>query len=216
MYSLGGLLKEIRISKGLSQSDVAQKMGMKTNGYVSQIENGLYAEPDESTLRRYAFALDISWSQMELVLRKARLMDMGIKEENIFLEMMRIPILGTVPCGTPQEAIEEANEFIPLPYDAFLAKKKDLFALRANGLSMKDAGILPGDIMIIDPYAQINNGDIVVAKINENATLKYYYERGGYVELRPANEDFKPIKTNDPSFRIVGKVIRKITIEKYE
>ncbi len=216
MYALGGLLKEIRLSKGLAQTDVAVKMGMKTNGYVSQIENGLYAEPDESTLKRYAYALDISWTQMVQIRRKARLMDMGIKEENIFLEMMRIPILGTVPCGTPQEAIEEADEYIPLPFDIVLAKRKDLFGLRANGLSMKDAGILPGDIMIIDPYAQINNGDIVVAKIDEKVTLKYYYERGGYVELRPANDDFKPIKTNDPSFRIVGKVIRKIAIENYE
>ncbi|WKZ27944.1 MAG: S24 family peptidase [Candidatus Dojkabacteria bacterium] len=216
MYTIGSLLKEIRISKGLSQVDVAKALKMKTNGYVSQIENGLYAEPDESTLRNYAKALGITWGSMLQIRRKARLMDMGIKEENIFLEMIRIPILGSVPCGTPQEAIEDAGEFLPLPDDGTLSKKKDLFGLRANGLSMKDAGILPGDIMIIDPYASINNGDIVVAKINDNATLKYYYERGGYVELRPANDDFKPIKTNDPSFVIVGKVIRKIAIEKYE
>lgn len=216
MSIIGDLLKEIRISKGLSQIDVAEKMGMKTNGYVSDVEKGRYEEPDERTLKKYAQALELSWTQMELLIRKSRLMSMGIKEENIFLEMVRIPILGSVPCGTPQEAIEDASEYIPLPYDIFLSKRKDLFGLKANGLSMKDAGILPGDIMIIDPYAQINNGDIVVAKIDEKATLKYYYERGGFVELRPANDDFKPIKTNDPSFKIVGKVVRKITIEKYE
>lgn len=216
MYALGELLKEIRITKGLSQMQVASRLGMKTNGYVSQIESGMYEEPDERTLKRYAKALDLKWSQMEGIIRKSRLMNMGIKEENIFLEMVRIPILGEVPCGEPQEAIEEANEFIPLPDDGIISKRKNLFGLRANGLSMKDAGILPGDVIIIDPNVQVTNGDIVVAKIDNEATLKYYYERGGYVELRPANPDFKPIKTNDPSFVVVGKVIRKVTIEKYE
>lgn len=143
-------------------------------------------------------------------------MEMGIHEENIFFDMMRIPILGDVPCGEPQEAIEDAVDYMPLPHDEKLASRKDLFGLRANGLSMRDAGILPGDIMIIDPHIEVSNGDIVVAKIGDNATLKYYYERGGYVELRPANEDFKPIKVNDPSFRIVGKVIKKIAVEDYE
>jgi SOS regulatory protein LexA len=216
MSSIGELLKQLRQEKGYTQTQVAEKMGFTTNGYVADMENGRYIEPEEKTLLRYAKALGISWKRMETIRKKARLMEMGIKEENIFTDMIRIPILGQVPCGEPQEAIEETDEYLPLPYDESLAKKKDLFGLKANGLSMKDAGIRPGDIMIIDPTAVINNGDIVVAKINEEATLKFYYERGGYVELRPANPDFKPIKTNDPSFRIVGKVIKKITIENYE
>ena len=55
-----------------------------------------------------------------------------------------------------------------------------------------------GDIIIVDPYAQVNNGDIIVATIDEKL-LKFFYERGGFVELRPANPDFKPIEVNDPS-----------------
>lgn len=216
MSAIGDLLKNIRQEKGLTQTQVAKKMGFNTNGYVADMENGRYIEPEEKTLMRYAKGLGISWQRMESLRKKARLMEMGIHEENIFLDMIRIPILGQVPCGEPQEAIEEAGEYLPLPYDEVLAKKRNLFGLRANGLSMKDAGIFPGDIIILDPGSSINNGDIVVAKINEEATLKFYYERGGYVELRPANPDFKPIKTNDPTFTIVGKVIKKITIENYE
>jgi repressor LexA len=167
-------------------------------------------------MQRYAKALGINYEELEILQKKATLMSVGVREESIFTEMIRIPILGSVPCGEPQEAIEEADEYFPVPFDASLATKRHIFGLRANGLSMKDAGILPGDIIIIDPYAQVNNGDIVVAKINEEATLKFYFERGGYIELKPANADFKPIKTNDPSFRIVGKVIKKITVQNYE
>lgn len=216
MNSLGELLKQIRKEKGLTQTQVAERMGFTTNGYIADMENGRYSDPAEDTLQRYAKALDISWERMESIRKKAKLMEMGIHEENIFLDMLRIPILGEVPCGEPQEAIEDAIGFIPLPSDDNLSKRKDLFGLKANGLSMKDAGILPGDIMIIDPHIGVSNGDIVVAKIGDNATLKYYYERGGYVELRPANDDFKPIKVNDPSFIIVGKVIKKIAVEDYE
>lgn len=213
---LGELLKQIRKDKGLTQSQVAKKMGFTTNGYIADVENGRYSDPADETLKRYAKALGISWDKMISIRKKAKLMEMGIHEENIFLDMIRIPILGDVPCGEPQEAIEDASDYIPLPHDTKLASRKNLFGLRANGLSMKDAGILPGDIMIIDPHIEVKNGDIVVAKIGDDATLKYYYERGGYVELRPANEDFKPIKVNDPSFRIVGKVIKKIAVEDYE
>lgn len=216
MNSLAKLLKQERKFKGLSQLEVSKRMGFTSNGYIADMENGRYLEPEESTLQRYAKALEISWERMEFIQRKAKLMDMGIAEENIFTDMVRIPILGEVPCGNPQEAIQETEDFIPLPIDDNLLKRRDIFGLRANGLSMKDAGILPGDIIIVDPYAQVNNGDIVVATIDGEATLKFFYERGGFVELRPANPEFKPIEVNDPTFRIVGKVIKKITIEDYE
>jgi SOS regulatory protein LexA len=216
MNSLAKLLKQERKLKGLSQLEVSKRMGFTSNGYIADMEKGRYLEPEESTLQRYAKALDITWERMQFIQRKAKLMDMGIKEENIFTDMVRIPILGEVPCGNPQESIQETEDFLPLPIDDNLLKRRDIFGLRANGLSMKDAGILPGDIIIVDPYAQVNNGDIVVATIDGEATLKFFYERGGYVELRPANPDFRPIEVNDPSFKVVGKVIKKITIEDYE
>jgi SOS regulatory protein LexA len=211
--ALGKLLRDVRTEKGMSQAKVAKGMGIDNNGYVAGVEMGQYKDPDKKTLERYAKALGITNDKMDAIKRKAKLMAIGLHEENIFTEMMRIPILGDVPCGDPEEAIEEADEYFPLPYDEELAKMKGIFGLRANGLSMKDAGIYPGDIIIIQPYVEVTNGNIVVAKIDEEATLKYYHERGGYVELRPANKDFKPIKTNDPSFRVVGKLVRKVAVE---
>lgn len=212
--AIGKYLKEIRIQKGFSQYEIGKRMGDKSNGYVFGTERGKYM-PDDERLRKYANALEISWEEMLKIKRKSELVEMGLQEENIFTDMLRIPVLGTVPCGNPQEAIEESGDFVPIPFDPILATKQGLFALKANGLSMIEADIRHGDIIIIDPYCNVSNGDIVVAMIHNEATLKYYYERGGYVELRPANPDFKPIKTSDPSFRIVGKLILKATYQAY-
>ncbi len=212
--SIGRLLKEIRTQKGLSQYQVGKRMGDKSNGYVFGTESGKYM-PDDDRLRKYAKALEITWEEMLKLKRKSELIEMGIQEENIFTDMLRIPLLGTVPCGNPQEAIEETGEFVPIPFDPILSNRQNLFALKANGLSMIEADIRHGDIIIIDPNSEVKNGDIVVAMIDNEATLKYYYERGGYVELKPANPNFKPIKTNDPSFKIVGKLILKATYQSY-
>lgn len=211
----GKLLKEERTKKGISQAEVARRMGLKNNGYVAELEKGRYDNPSSTVLRRYARATELDLDSIEKLKRKATLISLGIEEENIFMDMLRIPLLGEVPCGEPKEAIEVAGEFIAVPYDTKLANKKDIFALTANGLSMKDADILPGDKIVIDPYSYPVNGDIVVAMIGDNATLKYYYEKDGYVELRPANPDFKPIKVDDPSFRVIGKVIMKLKVKMY-
>ena len=213
--TFGQLLKEERTKKGVAQAEVARRMGLKNNGYVAELERGKYENPSVSVLRRYAQAIGIDLDIIEKIKRKATLISLGIDESNIFMDMIRIPLLGDVPCGEPQEAIQLADEYIAVPYDSKLANKKDLFALTANGLSMKDADILPGDKMIIDPYSYPNNGDIVVAMINDEVTLKYYYEKDGYIELRPANQDFEPIKVNDPSFRVIGKLIMKLKVKMY-
>lgn len=213
--TFGQLLKEERTKKGVAQAEVARRMGLKNNGYVAELERGKYENPSVSVLRRYAQAIGIDLDIIEKIKRKATLISLGIDESNIFMDMIRIPLLGDVPCGEPQEAIQLADEYIAVPYDSKLANKKDLFALTANGLSMKDADILPGDKMIIDPYSYPNNGDIVVAMINDEVTLKYYYEKDGYIELRPTNEDFEPIKVNDPSFRVIGKLIMKLKVKMY-
>lgn len=211
----GRLLKEERKRRGVAQAEVARRIGLKNNGYIAQLEKGMYGNPSDSVMRKYARAIGITLEDIEKIKRKATLINLGIDENNIFMDMIRIPLLGEVPCGEPKEAIEVADEFIAVPYDRKLANKQNLFALTAHGLSMKDADILPGDKIVIDPYSYINNGDIVVAMIGDDATLKYYYEKDGYVELRPANEDFKPIKVDDPTFKVIGKVIMKVKVEMY-
>lgn len=211
----GKFIKEERTRRGVAQAEVARRMGLKNNGYVAELERGRYDNPSPSVLRRYARAIGITFEDIEKIKRKATLVSLGIDEDNIFMDIIRIPLLGEVPCGEPKEAIEISDEYIAVPYDRKLANKKDLFALTADGLSMKDADILPGDKIVIDPYCYVNNGDIVVAMINDEATLKYYYEKDGYIELRPANPDFKPIRVDDPSFRVIGKVIMKLKVEMF-
>lgn len=211
----GKLLKEERVRKNIAQAEVARRMGLKNNGYVAELEKGRYENPSNNVLRRYARAIEADLDLIEKIKRKATLISLGIEEKNIFMDMIRIPLLGEVPCGEPKEAIQIAGEYVAVPFDTKLSKKKDLFALTANGLSMKDADILPGDKIVVDPHSYPNNGDIVVAMIEDEATLKFYYEKDGYIELRPANSDFQPIKVDDPSFRVIGKVIMKLKVEIY-
>lgn len=116
-------------------------------------------------------------------------------------EVSQIPVLGKVTAGQPILAVEEIEDYIP--YDT--NKDDGVFALRVSGLSMKNAGILDGDIVVADKDAYIKNGDIVVAMIEDEATVKRLKNDNGKIILMPENEDFDPIIAENP--QMLGKVI---------
>ena len=108
-------------------------------------------------------------------------------------EVVDVPLLGKVTAGNPIEAIEMPNEFFALP--AYLIPKNhEVFTLNVNGESMINAGILDGDIVIVQKQNHAKNGDIVVAMTDENeVTLKTYYKENGYFRLQPENDKLSPI-----------------------
>ena len=114
-------------------------------------------------------------------------------------------MLGKVTAGSPIEAIEMPDEFISLP--AYLIPtKKEVFTLTVNGESMINAGILDGDIVIVQRQENANNGEIVVAMTEENeVTLKRFYKEDGYFRLQPENDTMDPIILD--KVYIVGKAI---------
>ena len=117
-----------------------------------------------------------------------------------------IPMLGRVQAGKLTEALQDADEYIPVQtrFDS-----RELFALTVEGESMLQAGILTGDTVIIRKQSTASMGDIVVALVGEKATVKRYREKDGRVELHPENEAFEPIvpeKDGEP-FSLLGKVI---------
>lgn len=114
-----------------------------------------------------------------------------------------IPVLGRVTAGVPILAIEDVQSYIPL-YESEV-KGRELFALTVVGESMKNAGILNGDIIICQKTPIAEDGDIVVALMGDEATVKRFFKEGSYVRLQPENPDFEPIITND--LTILGKVI---------
>ncbi len=112
-----------------------------------------------------------------------------------------VPLVGKITAGKPILAVEEIEDYIPYP-----SKEADgLFALKVVGLSMKDAGILDGDIIVADKNRPCRSGDIVVGMDGDEATVKRLLIKNGEIIYMPENPDFEPIHPNDPM--ILGKVV---------
>ncbi len=120
--------------------------------------------------------------------------------------MVPVPIVGAVAAGQPIFAAENIEEVFPLPRD--IVKDQQCFMLHVKGDSMIEAGIFDGDLVVVrqQPYAE--DGDIVVAMIEEEATVKYFRRRRGRVHLDPANANMQPIVADE--VQVIGKVLMSI------
>jgi repressor LexA len=116
---------------------------------------------------------------------------------------VRVPLLGTVAAGAPIVAEEHVEEILTLPCE--LVGRGTLFALHVRGDSMIEAGIADGDIVVVRKQKVADNGDIVVAMIDDEATVKVYRTRGGRIELVPRNPLY-PVIPADQAV-ILGKVV---------
>ena len=117
---------------------------------------------------------------------------------------LEFPLLGRVAAGRPIEAVEEID-VIEIPPS--MIGKGDHFVLQVKGDSMKEDGILDGDFVVVRKQATADNGQTVVALINNEATVKKYYQREGHIELRPAHADMDPLIINEGDLRIEGRVV---------
>lgn len=114
-----------------------------------------------------------------------------------------VPLLGTVTAGMPILAVEQIEGYIA--YNGRVSRDKSLFALKVRGESMLWAGILDGDIVIAEKTPVAANGEIVVAMIEDEATVKRFYKENGHFRLQPENDAYEPIITNEVI--ILGKVV---------
>lgn len=113
-----------------------------------------------------------------------------------------IPIVGNVAAGKPIFADENYEGYIAVPVS--LTGKNPCFALKVRGDSMREAGIMDGDIAIIEQRSTATDGDIVVALLEDSVTLKRFFREKGRIRLAPENPNYKPIYTSD--VRILGKL----------
>ena len=127
------------------------------------------------------------------------LTDCREKDSKTILE--KVPILGTVAAGKPLLSEENFDGYVNLP-EPFVRPGKSYFALRVRGLSMQNAGILDGDLAVIEQANTAVDGQIIVAVIDDAITLKRYYKEANRVRLQPENPDFQAIYCQD--VRIVG------------
>ncbi|AEV68356.1 transcriptional repressor LexA [Acetivibrio clariflavus] len=119
-------------------------------------------------------------------------------------EMVDVPIIGKVTAGQPILAVENIEDTFPLPLD--FVQGSNAFMLRVEGDSMIEAGIFDKDYILVKQQSTASNGDIVVALIGDEATVKTFYKEDGYVRLQPENKYFEPIIVRD-NLSILGKVI---------
>ncbi|MDP2604895.1 MAG: transcriptional repressor LexA [Deltaproteobacteria bacterium] len=124
--------------------------------------------------------------------------------EPILSAVRDIPIVGRVPAGKPFLSEENSEGLLTIPSDMGSGK---LFALQVKGDSMIDAGIMDGDRVIVKQQGAAENGEIVCALIEGEATLKRFYKKTGVVTLKAENEKYAPITVSKGEFRIVGRVV---------
>ena len=119
-------------------------------------------------------------------------------------EMINIPIIGTVTAGTPILAVENIEDTFALPVN-FIKSNNELFMLKIHGKSMIDAGIMDEDFAILEQTNSAENGDIIVALIENEATIKRFYRENGYIRLQPENKTMEPIIVKD--CKIIGRLV---------
>jgi len=118
-------------------------------------------------------------------------------------EIANIPVIGRVAAGQPILAEENITDYFPIPVD--LLPNEETFMLKVKGDSMINAGIFNGDSIIVSRQRTASNGEIVVALVDDGATVKRFFKENGYYRLQPENDSMEPIIVNEVC--ILGKVI---------
>jgi len=206
--NIGNYIRKIREDHGgkgfWSLSAVAQRASI-SHSYLSQLETGQVEQPLPRILKKLADALRIPYT--EILYAAGYLSPQKEKPKTI-----EIPIRGECPADKFNFAFEEIIDTIEINLD--FIKDKSAFALKVKGDCLKDVGIFDKDIVIVSPNTQVNNGDIVIARIGEECTMKKFYKTGEQIILQPCNHDYEPIILNpkDKKIEIIGKVIRALKI----
>ncbi len=134
------------------------------------------------------------------------------KSRAIHMETSRkpdqIPVLGKVAAGKPILAQEDLEGYVDFCASSVKCRRENLFALRVKGESMTEVGILDGDTVIVDKRSYADNGEIVVALVEDEATVKTFYKEDGHYRLQPENKMMEPIIVEDVS--ILGKVVASL------
>ena len=180
-------LKDFTSQKGYPPTvrEICKAVGLKStssvHGHLKQLEKEGLIKRDPTKPR----ALEI----VDSVIKK---------------EMINVPIIGKVTAGLPILANENIEDSFPLPLD-YVKHNNDLFMLKVSGSSMIKAGILDGDLAIIEKTQTASNGDKIVALIENEATLKTFYRENDHIRLQPENDEMEPIIVDNRS--ILGKLI---------
>ena len=197
-------IKELRLSKGITQAELAKTLGIAQNT-LSYWENGKY-DPDNDSLKKIASYFGVS---VDYILNSDNILSDSLDNIVPFsrIERRRLPMLGDIACGTPIEANEEHEYYVESDCD-FDAD----FCLRAKGDSMIGARINSGDVVFIKKQPIVENGEIAAVVIGDEATLKrvYYYPEKNMLILKAENSRYDDMIYMDEELdqvHIIGKAV---------
>lgn len=196
------IIKKRRVELGLTIADIADACGV-SEATVSRWENGRIANMKRSRIADLAKALQLSPS----VIVGTEDTPGGTLPSNILPipETKKVPMLGSVACGEPIYMDEVRGEYYPMD-----SRIHADFCLKAQGDSMINARICDGDIVFIQASPEVDNGQIAAVAIDDEATLKYFYQYGDTVVLRPANPKYEEMTYTDDDLnriRILGRAV---------
>ena len=170
-------------------------MGLQSS---STVHNHLTQLEQKGYIRR-----DPTKPRAIMILKTATEEEVSYDDDKPFDEMINVPVIGTVAAGTPILASQNVEDTITFP--VHLVRNNNSFMLRVKGDSMINVGIYDGDLLIVSPQKVANNGDIVVAVIGEEATVKTFYREKDRSRLQPENDAMDPIYVRE-DIQLAGKV----------
>jgi repressor LexA len=135
--------------------------------------------------------------------RAIEMLDRAAQEAHEMVRPNSLPLLGAVAAGQPMLAEENIEDYVEVPTVA--GGDEGAYLLRVRGESMKKVGIVEGDLVVVRPQDTAENGDIVVALIGEEATVKRYFREPDHVRLQPENDEMEPIRSRE--VRVLGRVV---------
>lgn len=204
-------IKEVLEEKGIKQTWLADKLNKSYNMVNSYVQNR--RQPSLDDLYKIAEVLGVEAKQLLMTgLQKSKLNEGAITNAHT----IKIPLLGTVACGTPIFAEENIEAFIPVS-DKFIKPSNRYFILRASGDSMDEVGINDGDLVLIRQQNTAFEGDNVVALIDNEATIKEFHYGNNMIILKPRSKNSKHqpiVLTSD--FWIQGVVETVIGFNKFK
>ena len=187
------------ISNGYPPSvrEIGQAVGLKStatvHGYLAKLESKGYIKKESQKGRTLKLLKGGDGQNKQQT---------QMKEFYSGKEMVEVPVIGKITAGAPILAVENVTDTFPIPLD--FVGNSESFMLTVRGESMIEAGILDGDYILVKKQNTANNGEIVVALIEDEATVKTFYKEKDHIRLQPENQTMDPIIV--PDCQILGKV----------
>ncbi|MCQ2510146.1 MAG: transcriptional repressor LexA [Lachnospiraceae bacterium] len=177
------------------------KSTSSVHAHLESLEKNGYIKKDATKPR----AIEI----LDEDFQEARLRSLGLVPESsqtatLPTEFTNVPVIGHVAAGQPLLAVESIESYFPMPVDKL--PNAETFMLKVQGESMINAGIFNGDYVLVEKRSTARNGEMIVALIEDSATVKTYYKENGYYRLQPENDYMEPIIVQG-ELQILGKVI---------